>query len=434
MRRPFLKGNEHWGTVRRQWGEAPNTPRRAQGIFDTECRKCFCVTFVKSNKTKGQQTQKKRGVPIKRTISMMMGKGSINHNTRKFEAENIDAERSVLNISYCNESIEEVYHELFDEALERYNAKQKRNDRKIDNYYEKIRTGKQEKIFHEVVIQIGNFETMGSTTENGELAKQILDQYMKNFRERNPNLRVFSAHLHMDEATPHLHIDFIPFTTGSKRGLDTRVSLKQALAAQGFLGESKGDTEWNRWVASEKEQLSLLMKEYDIEWEQLGTHKEHLSVLNYKKEERSKEVEKLSKEMGALNQKQLKIAEIENIPISKIPFSSKVTIEQKDYEKLSLAAKKHITQVKKENKLSKLLKVANETIGLLRKEIKELKTKLFSYTSIKGQLDVSSLKAENAELKKENKKLKAFIEEKGFESIAYKYIEEKNPSRKENVK
>lgn len=429
MRLPFSKGNEHWGTVRRQWGEAPNSLGERKAFLIRSVESAFALLLSKVTKQRGQQTQTKRGVPIKRTISMMMGKGSINHNTRKFKAENIDAERSVLNSSYCNEPIEKVYHELFDEALERYNAKQKRNDRKIDNYYEKIRTGKQEKLFHEVVVQIGNFETMGSTTENGELAKQILDQYMKNFSERNPNLRVFSAHLHMDEATPHLHIDFIPFTTGSKRGLDTRVSLKQALATQGFLGESKGDTEWNRWVASEKEQLSILMKEYGIEWEQLGTHKEHLSVLNYKKEERSKEVEKLSKEMGSLNQKQLKIAEIENIPISKIPLSSKVTIEQKDYEKLSLAAKKHITQVKKENKLTKLLKAANETIGLLRKEIKELKTKLFSYTSIKGHLDVSSLKKENAELKKENTKLKIFIEEKGLESIIPKQIEEKNLSK-----
>lgn len=133
--------------------------------------------------------------------------------------------------------------------------------------------------------------------------------------------------------------------------------------------------------------------------------------------------------MGTFNQKQLKIAEIENISISKIPLSSKVTIEQKDYEKLSLAAKKHITQVKKENKLSKLLKTANETITLLKNEIKELKTKLFSYTSVKGQLDVSSLKTENAELKKENTKLKTFIEEKGFESIIPKQIEEKNLSK-----
>ena len=77
-------------------------------------------------------------------------------------------------------------------------------------------------------------ENMNADTENGELAKQILDEYYQGFQERNPQLRVFSAHLHMDEATPHLHIDFVPFTTGSKRGLDTRVSLKQALATQGF--------------------------------------------------------------------------------------------------------------------------------------------------------------------------------------------------------
>ena len=93
---------------------------------------------------------------------------------------------------------------------------------------------------------------MGAKTQNGQLAKKILDEYMKGFQERNPNLKVFSAHLHMDEATPHLHIDFVPFTTGSKRGLDTRVSLKQALAAQGFKGRTRGDTEWNHWISAEK--------------------------------------------------------------------------------------------------------------------------------------------------------------------------------------
>ena len=72
-------------------------------------------------------------------------------------------------------------------------------------------------------------------SENGNLARQVLDEYCQQFQKRNPNLYVFSAHLHMDEATPHLHIDFVPFTTGSKRGLDTRVSLKQALAKQGLM-------------------------------------------------------------------------------------------------------------------------------------------------------------------------------------------------------
>ena len=158
---------------------------------------------------------------MQRTISAMVGKGSINHNSRKFTAENVAPERTHLNIDYCNENIEKVYHKLFDEALKRYNDKQTRADRKIENYYDKIRTGKQEKPFHELILQIGDKDNMSAESENGQLAKQILDEYYKGFRERNPNLYVFSVHLHMDEATPHIHIDFVPFTTGSKRGLDT---------------------------------------------------------------------------------------------------------------------------------------------------------------------------------------------------------------------
>lgn len=230
---------------------------------------------------------------MQRTISAMVGKGSVNHNSRKFKAENVDAERSYLNADYCNESIKKVYHELFDEALARYNAKQTRADRKIGNYYEKIRSSKQEKPFHELILQIGDKENMGAESENGQLARQVLDEYYRGFQERNPQLRVFSAHLHLDEATPHLHIDFVPFTTGSKRGLDTRVSLKQALAAQGFKGGSRGDTEWSQWVLSEKEQLAAVMERYGIEWEQKGTHEKHLSVLDYKKQQRTEEIERL---------------------------------------------------------------------------------------------------------------------------------------------
>ena len=234
----------------------------------------------------------------------MVGKGSVNHNSRKFKAENVDADRSHLNIDYCNENIKQVYHELFDEALERYNDKQTRADRKIENYYEKIRSSKQEKPFHELILQIGDKENMSAESENGQLAKQVLDEYYRGFQERNPQLRVFSAHLHLDEATPHLHIDFVPFTTGSKRGLDTRVSLKQALAAQGFKGGSRGDTEWSQWVLSEKQQLAVVMERYGIEWEQKGTHNKHLDVLDFKKQERQKEVEKLG---AAIEQKEMEL-------------------------------------------------------------------------------------------------------------------------------
>ncbi|HBM98999.1 MAG TPA: recombinase [Ruminococcus sp.] len=227
----------------------------------------------------------------------MVGKGSVNHNSRKFKAENVDGSRTHLNIDYCNENIKKVYHELFDEALKKYNDKQTRADRRIENYYEKIRNSKQEKPFHELILQIGDKENMSAESENGTLAREVLDEYYRGFQERNPQLKVFSAHLHMDEATPHLHIDFVPFTTGSKRGLDTRVSLKQALAAQGFKGGTRGDTEWNQWVQSEKEQLAAVMERYDIQWEHKGTHEKHLAVLDYKKQERAAELEKLGAEI-----------------------------------------------------------------------------------------------------------------------------------------
>ena len=228
----------------------------------------------------------------------MVGKGSVNHNSRKFKAENVDGERTHFNIDYCNENIKKVYHKLFDEALQRYNDKQTRADRRIADYYEKIRNSKQEKPFHELILQIGDKENMGAGSENGNLARQVLDEYYREFQERNPNLYVFSAHLHMDEATPHLHIDFVPFTTGSKRGLDTRVSLKQALATQGFKGGSRGDTEWSQWVQSEKKHLAAVMERYGIEWEHKGTHEKHLSVLDYKKQEREKEVVQLAEQIA----------------------------------------------------------------------------------------------------------------------------------------
>ena len=235
---------------------------------------------------------------MKRTISFMTGKGSVNHNSRKFHAKNIDPERSYLNVEYCNENLKDVYHELLDEALARYNEKQTRSDRRIDDYYEKIRSGKQEKPFHEIILQIGDKDNMGAKTENEQLAAKVLDKYMQDFQQRNPTLRVFSAYLHMDEASPHLHIDFVPYTTGSKRGLDTRVSLKQALAALGFKGGTRRETELNQWVAYEKEQLAAVMLEHGIEWEKKGTHEKHLSVLDFEKKERAKEVAELEQSIS----------------------------------------------------------------------------------------------------------------------------------------
>ena len=163
----------------------------------------------------------------------------------------------------------------------------------IDNYYEKIRRGKQEKLFHEVIFRIGNKDDMNARSEDGLLAKRILTEFMEEFQVRNLNLYVFSAYLHMDEETPHLHIDFVPYITGSKMGLDTRVSLKSALAAEGFNGGTRGATELNQWIASEKQEFATVMERYGVEWLQKGTHEKHLSVLEFEKKERAREVAEL---------------------------------------------------------------------------------------------------------------------------------------------
>lgn len=343
---------------------------------------------------------------MKRTISAMVGKGSVNHNSRKFKAENVDPSRTHLNIDYCNENIKKVYHQLFDEALKRYNDKQTRADRKIKNYYEKICNSKQEKPFHEIILQIGNKEDMSAESENGLLAKHVLDEYYKGFQERNPQLKVFSVHLHMDEATPHLHIDFIPFTTGSKRGLSTRVSLKQALADQGITGEGRSLTERDLWVQKEKEVLAEIMLEHGIEWEQKGEQKEHLSVLEFKREKRKEELAELEQSIERVQQQQISIQAVEQIEAKPLPLTSKVAVDKEDFQNLVTAAQKFVVQEKQESKLKKLLKDAKKTISDLKAKIESLvtelsavKAELAQYKSVRGKLRTTDLEQENDRLR-----------------------------------
>ena len=363
---------------------------------------------------------------MKRTISAMRGKGSLTHNRRDFIAENVDSSRTPLNVEYRNEDIRTVYHELFDDALARYNEKQTRRDRVIDDYYEKIRTGKQEKPFEELIIQIGNKDDMNASSENGQLARQMLDEYMQSFQQRNPTLRVFSAHLHMDEATPHLHIDFIPFTTGSKRGLETRVSLKKALEALGFTGGTKSHTELNQWIEAEKQALASIMARHDIEWEQKGTHEEHLSVLDYKKRERSKEVAALENQIDtlqeqttvaatALSEKQEQLDDI--APILK--NTEKFVRKYDDPERLlpeagMLESGKAFREKKALPILGKLLKYARS----LFRENTELKAKVqklekentaFKSANWNHTHETVRLKMENQELHKAKDKLDALV-------------------------
>lgn len=344
---------------------------------------------------------------MKRTISAMSGDGVVAHNRRTYIAENVDQTRTHLNIEYCYTPIEQAYHELFDEAQAEYNAKQKRKDRRIENYYEKICNGDQEKPFYEVIFQVGNKDDMGAASENGALAKEILDKFYHSFLERNPQLHVYSAHLHMDEATPHLHIDFIPFTTGSKRGLSTRVSLKQALADQGITGEGRSLTERDLWVQKEKESLAEIMLEHGIEWDQKGEHKEHLSVLEFKREKRKEELAELEQSIERVQQKQVSIKAVEQIETKPLPLTSKVAVDKEDFQNLVMAAQKFVVQEKQESRLKRLLKDAKKTISDLKAKVDSLvaeldsvKGELAQYRSTRGQLRTTELEQDNDYLRR----------------------------------
>lgn len=343
---------------------------------------------------------------MERTISAMIGKGSVNHNTRAFTAKNVDKNRSADNVEFCQEDIKQVYHKLFDEARERYNAKQKRKDRMIDNYYEKIRRGKQEKLFHEVIFQIGNKDDMNAKNEDGLLAKRILTEFMDEFQARNPSLYVFSAHLHMDEETPHLHIDFVPYITGSKRGLDTRVSLKSALAAEGFKGGTRGATELNQWIASEKQELAAVMERYDVECLQKGTHEKHLSVLEFEKKERAKEVAELDSQKYEIASAIVQLGE--EVSVKKQELND-IASEKQIAEAAVQKAKEKSAVAQQENETllanNQDLRVENSRLesrkDRLRMENHDLKQK-----QLQLQIDNEELKQRHEDLQYTNSKLK----------------------------
>lgn len=208
---------------------------------------------------------------MSKTISMCEGKGSLSHNNREFTAKNIDPFRTPDNIIFIQQDLVETYHQLFDEAVERYNARQKRNDRKIIDYFEhlfnrppskSVITGaNKQKSFYEHLIYIGTKNDSGVGTPDAEISKECLREYMESLQERNSNLYVFNAVMHFDEATPHLHIDYIPVGHFDK-GLDTRNAKSKALEELGF---GKGESANIRWCESEWKVLRDICEKHGIE-------------------------------------------------------------------------------------------------------------------------------------------------------------------------
>lgn len=226
-----------------------------------------------------------------KSISFCQGKGSLTHNNREFIAENVDIERMKNNITFVQQSIAEAYEMLFAESTARYNARQKRSDRKMKtSYYESlfgckpcntVRTANDKrKSFYEDVVQIGTKDDSGFDTEDFQLVANCLKEYMAGFQKRNPNFYVFNAVLHMDEATPHLHIDYIP-VGHYKRGQDTQNGIAQALKEMGF-GDGKNAIA--RWRASEVEVLVKICKEHGITPTEPQKSRGTLTIPEYKKQ------------------------------------------------------------------------------------------------------------------------------------------------------
>lgn len=218
------------------------------------------------------------------TFSLSKGAGHLSHNNREISKQTRkntwDPQLSQYNIVYVDRPLNKVYDELFGDALDRYNAKQKRADRKIKNYLDKIERSKQEKPFYEIVVGISGIDQTPRWSEEEEIHVQCLDEYMRSWEQRNPNLKLVQAIMHRDEkGAPHLHIDFVPVSHGNRRGLETKNSFKGAMAEQGFVSQAeetdpKGRTrtrsvaDFGKWRESEVAAMDQIMKDHGLELEE----------------------------------------------------------------------------------------------------------------------------------------------------------------------
>ena len=242
-----------------------------------------------------------------KTISFVKGKGSLLHNNRDFVADNVDKDRMDWNIYYIQQPLRETYDQLFGPAIEDYNAKQKRKGRWVTDYLTDIKnSGNNEKPFYEIVVQIGRKEDTGVLDADGKLsldakvAGEILDNYVKTFNERNPNLYLFNAVLHMDEATPHLHLDYIPVAHGYKTKMHTRNSLTKALQEMGIEpATSKLDNETMHWQKRERDYLMGICRERGLEVEFLGEKRDNYTIPEYKAARQA--ADELNAELEILN-------------------------------------------------------------------------------------------------------------------------------------
>lgn len=349
------------------------------------------------------------------TISFVKGRGHIRHNNRDIITPNVDTERTPTNITYKKQTLEDAYHYLFDAELKRYN-KGKKPCRQIPDYMTHIKNSKNgEKLFYENVIQFGDMFSCGTGTKNFELAQTMLDEYMRGFEERNPNIYVFNAVMHNDEKTPHIHLSYIPVATGYKKGLQVRNSLDKALKQQGIEGNtSKTNNSTLNWQKREKKVMEDILHAHGLEKaKEKGVKRKRISTEEYKTiaEQVRNEVKEIPKQ-------------IETAPFAM--NKNRVSVDKKDLENLEKRAKlslvhekatreteKDIQEIKKDLKTKLANAQLREEVALHREMSAEEKKKTYEILA-EQQKDLNiickSLESENDALKSQISRLKGNID------------------------
>lgn len=327
-------------------------------------------------------------------MSITKGLGNQKHNnrTQKETTKNVNHDLTFLNVTLLDENIRNVYHELFDPSLEKYNAKQKRSDRKIKDYYSKIANSKQEKLFHELVVSIGNIDN----AIRGDIANEIYTEFLKRFSDNNPQMRVFGAYIHHDEiGTVHMHLDYVPFSVGNKRGLETRVSNDKAIEQMGYRN-------WTDWKDRQFETLEKICHGHGIERVSMDNHSRHMSVESYKKEQRM--IENLQNSLEhTLKTQNLPVTEQIEPHVNRI--TKKKTVPYNEY----LALLEHD-------------KEQSNIINTLEKRITLQKAQICSLTNEKEKYKQDYLNIKKKAYIEENRRLEVRVErlENINDSLSYK--------------
>ncbi|MDE6835285.1 MAG: plasmid recombination protein [Ruminococcus sp.] len=290
-------------------------------------------------------------------------KAKIRHNTRAFVSANVDKSRIKNNIIIINQTVPEAYEYVFGEARRQYSDKQKRKDRKIDNYYKhlfgNVSEKRQDEIqtnnnkqhsFYEYVVQIGDKDSAGILTnpENAQIVTECLQEYIENFQERNPNLYVFNAIIHLDETTPHLHLDFIPFSDDYKKGMSRQLSIAKALEAIGY--DKNSDNAIRDFNANERKILREISEQHGLEIE---------------KEEKSREVTFTPQQMrDGISEQYAELKKVEKILQEK--KSSLQETEKSLQEKQSTLSEVTTTVTALQEREQKLQKTIDEDVEFIK--------------------------------------------------------------------